>query len=104
MLVLIGDTSFGQQKEAESFRMDTRQQVVKFLFIEADQVEGHHAGEVAAKAHDMVIPGHGTTKVSTLRLWKAVAPAHIDLTAFNTGDYARAAGIMQPISPQACSP
>ena len=36
------------------------------------------AGEVAAKAYDMVIPGHGTDKVSTLRLWKAVAPAHID--------------------------
>ena len=50
-----------------------------------------HAGEVAAKAYDMVIPGHGTEKVSTLRLWKAAAPAHFDLGAFNTGDYARAA-------------
>ena len=49
------------------------------------------SAEVAAKAYDMVIPGHGTDKVSTLRLWKAVAPAHIDLNAFNTGDYARAA-------------
>jgi glycogen phosphorylase len=52
-----------------------------------------HAGEVAAKAHDMVVPGHATERVSTLRLWKAVAPAHIDLHAFNTGDYARAAGM-----------
>ena len=50
-----------------------------------------HAGEVGAKAYDMVVPGHGTLLVSTLRLWKAVAPAHIDLSAFNTGDYARAA-------------
>ncbi len=50
-----------------------------------------HAGEVNAKAYDMVIPGHGTQRVSTLRLWKAVAPAQIDLHAFNTGDYARAA-------------
>ena len=49
------------------------------------------AGEVAAKAYDMVVPGHGTAHVSTLRLWKAVAPAHIDLGAFNLGDYARAA-------------
>lgn len=49
------------------------------------------AAEVAAKAYDMVVPGHGTRKVSTLRLWKAAAPAHIDLNAFNTGDYARAA-------------
>jgi len=52
-----------------------------------------HAGEVGAKAYDMVVPGHGTNHVSTLRLWKAVAPAHIDLGAFNTGDYARAASI-----------
>jgi starch phosphorylase len=50
-----------------------------------------HAGEVNAKAYDMVIPGHGTERVSTLRLWKAVAPSQIDLHAFNTGDYARAA-------------
>ncbi len=51
------------------------------------------SAEVAAKAYDMVIPGHGTDKVSTLRLWKAAAPAHIDLNAFNTGDYARAASV-----------
>jgi starch phosphorylase len=51
------------------------------------------AGEVVAKAYDMVIPGHGTRKVSTLRLWKAAAPAHIDLHAFNSGDYARAAEV-----------
>jgi len=50
-----------------------------------------HAGEVNAKAYDMVIPGHGTERVSTLRLWKAAAPSQIDLHAFNTGDYARAA-------------
>lgn len=50
-----------------------------------------NSGEVAAKAYDMVVPGHGTKKVSTLRLWKAVAPAHFDLGAFNTGDYHRAA-------------
>jgi starch phosphorylase len=50
-----------------------------------------HAGEVNAKAYDMVIPGHGTERVSTLRLWRAAAPAHIDLHAFNSGDYARAA-------------
>jgi starch phosphorylase len=46
---------------------------------------------VNAKAFDMVVPGHGTERVSTLRLWKAGAPAHIDLHAFNSGDYARAA-------------
>jgi starch phosphorylase len=49
------------------------------------------AGEVSAKAYDMVVPGHGTDRVSTLRLWRAAAPAQIDLHAFNSGDYARAA-------------
>ena len=49
------------------------------------------SGEVEAKAYDMVVPGHGTDHVSTLRLWKAAAPTHIDLNVFNTGDYARAA-------------
>lgn len=44
-----------------------------------------------ARAFDYVIPGHGTDRVSTLRLWKAGAPAQIDLNAFNSGDYARAA-------------
>lgn len=58
---------------------------------EHDKATWQHAGEVAAKAYDMVVPGHGTEKTSTLRLWKAVAPEHIDLGAFNTGDYARAA-------------
>jgi starch phosphorylase len=43
------------------------------------------------RAFDYVIPGHGTDRVSTLRLWKAGAPAQIDLNAFNSGDYARAA-------------
>ncbi|MEO8857606.1 MAG: glycogen/starch/alpha-glucan phosphorylase [Burkholderiaceae bacterium] len=60
-----------------------------------ETVEGkpvwRNAAEVLAKAYDMVIPGHGSEHVSTLRLWKAVAPAYIDLGAFNTGDYARAA-------------
>ncbi len=53
----------------------------------------HPGGTVVAKAYDMVIPGHGTRHVSTLRLWKAVAPAHLDLNVFNTGDYARAANL-----------
>ncbi len=66
-------------------------------WVEHSQVGGvdralwRPSAEVAAKAFDMVIPGSGTAKVSTLRLWKAAAPAHIDLNAFNTGDYARAA-------------
>ncbi len=53
--------------------------------------EWNAAEAVEARAFDYVIPGHGTERVSTLRLWKAGAPAHIDLNAFNSGDYARAA-------------
>jgi starch phosphorylase len=53
----------------------------------------HSEGEVQAKACDMVVPGHGTETVSTLRLWKAVAPSHLDLVVFNNGDYARAATV-----------
>ena len=53
--------------------------------------EWNAAEAVEARAYDIVIPGCGTERVSTLRLWKAGAPAHIDLNAFNSGDYARAA-------------
>jgi len=60
---------------------------------QGDAVLWRPAGSVTAKPYDMVVPGHGTTKVSTLRLWKATGPAHIDLHAFNSGDYARAAEV-----------
>ena len=53
--------------------------------------EWNAAEAVEARTYDYVIPGHGTDRVSTLRLWKAGAPAQIDLNAFNSGDYARAA-------------
>jgi glycogen phosphorylase len=58
-----------------------------------DQALWFPAAEVSAKAYDMVVPGHGTQRVSTLRLWRATAPEHIDLHAFNSGDYARAAEV-----------
>ncbi len=61
--------------------------------IERPRTSWLPGAEVAAKAYDMVIPGHGTEAVSTLRLWKAVAPAHLDLSAFNSGDYAHAAAV-----------
>ena len=53
--------------------------------------EWNPAEAIEANAYDYIIPGHGTERVSTLRLWKADAPAQIDLNAFNSGDYARAA-------------
>ena len=62
-----------------------------------------HAGLVNAKAYDHVVPGHGTERVSTLRLWKAAAPAHIDLHAFNSGDYARRGCCRWGRAPTRCS-
>ena len=59
-----------------------------------DRAVWRHAGEVAAKAYDIVIPGYGTTKVSTLRLWKAVAHRPIWICRPSTvGDYGRAAQV-----------
>ena len=49
------------------------------------------AGEVRAQAFDLIIPGQTGNAVSSLRLWRAAAPDRIDLYAFNSGDYARAA-------------
>jgi starch phosphorylase len=60
-----------------------------------EQVDGKsvwaNGSTVMARAHDMVVPGHGTERVSTLRLWKALAPQALDLQAFNAGDIAAAA-------------
>lgn len=49
------------------------------------------AGEVRAQAFDLIIPAQAGGGVSNLRLWRAAAPDRIDLYAFNSGDYARAA-------------
>ena len=46
---------------------------------------------VEANAFDMIIPGHGTRRVSTLRQWKAAAITPLDFTAFSRGDHAAAA-------------
>lgn len=46
---------------------------------------------VLARAYDMVIPGHGTNRVTTLRLWRASALEQLDLKAHTSGDYSRAA-------------
>ncbi len=46
---------------------------------------------VHATAHDFIVPGAGTTHVSTLRQWHATAVVSIDYAAFCRGDYAGAA-------------
>ena len=47
-----------------------------------------HPGEVVlAHAHDMIIPGHGTRRVSTLRLWAATSEDVLDLQAHGRGAY-----------------
>ncbi|MGL4574948.1 MAG: glycogen/starch/alpha-glucan family phosphorylase, partial [Burkholderiaceae bacterium] len=46
---------------------------------------------VTATAYDFIVPGHHTERVSTLRQWKAAAPAPLDFQAFSQGDYDAAA-------------
>ena len=46
--------------------------------------------QVLAMAYDMIVPGHGTRTVNTLRLWHAKASQSLDLAMFNQGDYMRA--------------
>ncbi len=46
--------------------------------------------QVLAMAYDMIVPGHGTKAVNTLRLWHAKASQSLDLSMFNQGDYMQA--------------
>ncbi len=46
---------------------------------------------VQALAHDFIVPGHGTERVSTLRKWQAMADHPIDFAAFCRGDHSAAA-------------
>lgn len=48
---------------------------------------------VLAKAYDLIVPGHGSEDVATLRLWRAAAPERFDLAATGGGDFARAAAV-----------
>ena len=84
---LANGTPWEFPRPGTSFRVGFGGRVLR----EGRKVLWQPAGEVLARAHDVVVPGHGTTHVSTLRLWRATAPEQIDLAAFNSGDYARAA-------------
>ena len=84
---LANGTPWEFQRPGTSFRVGFGGRVVH----EGRRTVWQPAGEVLARAHDVVVPGHGTPHVSTLRLWRATAPEQIDLAAFNSGDYARAA-------------
>jgi starch phosphorylase len=42
---------------------------------------------VVALAHDTIVPGHGTSRVSTLRLWSASADDGIDFATFCNGQH-----------------
>ena len=45
---------------------------------------------VMAMAYDMLVPGHGTDTVNTLRLWAAKSTREFDFHHFNSGDYIHA--------------
>jgi glycogen phosphorylase len=49
------------------------------------------ASTVTASAYDLIIPGHGTQRVSTLRQWHAAATQPLDFQAFSHGHYEAAA-------------
>ena len=65
--------------------------------IEWDQLaDGSHHPRWAGQRtffgvpYDMLIAGFGTTTVSTLRLWTAVAPSEFDFQIFSEGDFVKA--------------
>jgi glycogen phosphorylase len=49
------------------------------------------AEAVEADAFDFIVPGHGTQRVSTLRLWQARAIESLDFAAFSRGEHHAAA-------------
>ncbi len=51
----------------------------------------HPAELVEADAFDFIVPGHGTRRVTTLRLWQARAIEPIDFAALSRGDHEVAA-------------
>ena len=50
------------------------------------------AEAVEADAFDFIVPGHGTHRVATLRLWQARAIESLDFAAFSRGEFHAAAG------------
>jgi starch phosphorylase len=49
------------------------------------------AEAVEADAYDFIVPGHGTHRVATLRLWQARAIESLDFAAFSRGEFHAAA-------------
>jgi len=46
--------------------------------------------EMLARAHDLMVAGHGCWTVNSIRLWSAQASREFDLRRFNQGDYINA--------------
>ena len=63
------------------------------LEMQGERAIWHPESTVLAKAYDLIVPGHGTDDVATLRLWRAAAPERFDLAATGGGDFARAAAV-----------
>jgi starch phosphorylase len=51
----------------------------------------HPAEQVEADAYDFVVPGYGSARITTLRLWQARSAEPIDFGAFSRGDHGVAA-------------
>lgn len=53
-------------------------------------VEHEDATVVLAQAYDLMVAGKDGNGISTLRLWRSTAPAGVDMSLFNQGEYVRA--------------
>ena len=73
-------------------RPDTTYEILFGGWVRRDEDGAHWVDteSVLAMAYDVIVPGHGTRAVSTLRLWHAKAAESLDLALFNQGDYMRA--------------
>ncbi len=74
-------------------RKDIRYMVGFGGSVEGDPKQRHWmpAELIEANAFDFIVPGHGTRRVTTLRLWQASALEPIDFAAFSRGDHQVAA-------------
>jgi tungstate transport system substrate-binding protein len=113
-VVFVHDTAAEEKFVAEGFATQRRNVMYNdFVLIgpKADPA-GTRGADIAAAlkklaASPLAFISRGDksgTHAAELRLWKAAAPAHIDLHAFNSGDYARAAELFELADRAAPSP
>jgi starch phosphorylase len=84
---LAGGNAWDIERHELTFRIGFGGVVVS----EADGRRWSPAEEVLATAHDFIVPGHDTRRVSTLRQWRARVAKPLDLALFYQGEHAASA-------------